>query len=287
MKRRLGVDSSNIAITLMPASILILTDNDECNLPDCLQSVRWSDDVHVMDSFSNDRTVEIAMGFGAQVTQRASEGPAAQLNAAINSIPFKYPWLLVLAPDERVTQGLEAELKVMYYYLGSKVAFEIRQREVVWGQPLKMSRADACPIRFFSWDSVRFHGSDPVVAEVSGPVGRLEAVVDRHPLAKGIDSWIAGTSRVPPRHGEGSGMVAATDEPPKTATSLMCRALLNFLNRIVVQQAFRDGHAGVAFAALKLLRECLSAIKRPEQREIATQKGPSQTPATGGLWIHS
>ncbi|MEY3894666.1 MAG: hypothetical protein RLZZ214_185, partial [Verrucomicrobiota bacterium] len=149
----------------MSASILILTDNDERDLPGCLQSVRWSDDVHVLDSFSGDRTVEIASKFGAQVTQRKAEGQAAQLNAALDTIPFKYPWLLLLAPDERVTPGLEAELRIMYYHLGSEVAYQVRQREVVWGRPLKRSRAQAFPIRYFSWDSVRFHGSEPVEAE--------------------------------------------------------------------------------------------------------------------------
>lgn len=197
----------------MYASILILTDNDERDLPGCLQSVRWSDDVHVLDSFSGDRTVEIASKFEAQVTQRKSDGQAAQLNAALDTIPFKYPWLLVLAPDERVTQGLEAELRIMYYHLGSEVAYQVRQREVVWGRPLKRSRAEACPIRYFSWDSVRFHGSDPVVAEVSGPVGRLEAAIDHHPLAKGFDCWIAEANRLTTREAEGLEAPAACGTP--------------------------------------------------------------------------
>lgn len=271
----------------MYASILILTDNDERDLPGCLQSVRWSDDVHVLDSFSGDGTVEIASKFGAQVTQRKSDGQAAQLNAALDTIPFKYPWLLVLAPDERVTQGLEAELRIMYYHLGSEVAYQVRQREVVWGRPLKRNRAEACPIRYFSWDSVRFHGSDPLVAEVSGPVGRLEAAIDHHPLARGIDCWIAEANRLTTREAEGPEVPAACGNPARAAMALMFRALLDFIRRVVVQQAFRDGNAGIGYAFLHSCRECLAGMKRLERRETVAEKKPSQAPATGRLCVDS
>ena len=52
-------------------SVLVLTKNEEQDLPGCLASVSWSDDVQVLDSMSADRTVEVAREYGAQVTQRA------------------------------------------------------------------------------------------------------------------------------------------------------------------------------------------------------------------------
>ena len=48
-------------------SILILTYNEEANLPACLESVRWSDDIHVVDSGSTDRTLELARAAGAHL----------------------------------------------------------------------------------------------------------------------------------------------------------------------------------------------------------------------------
>jgi len=60
-----------------PVSILILTYNEEANLSGCLASVaEWSDDVHVVDSFSTDRTVEIARQYGAAVAQHEFAYPA-------------------------------------------------------------------------------------------------------------------------------------------------------------------------------------------------------------------
>src|SRR5262249_10271829 len=71
-----------------PISVLILTRNEERDLPGCLQSVLWSDDVHVFDSLSTDRTVEIATALGAKVSARAFDGYASQRNAALRTLEF-------------------------------------------------------------------------------------------------------------------------------------------------------------------------------------------------------
>lgn len=72
-------------------SVLILTRNEEKDLPGCLESVSWSDDIHVFDSFSNDRTVEIAQARGAYVVQRAFDGYASQRNAALSGSSCSTP----------------------------------------------------------------------------------------------------------------------------------------------------------------------------------------------------
>jgi glycosyltransferase involved in cell wall biosynthesis len=62
-------------------SVLILTLNEEINLPSCLASVAWSDDIVVLDSFSTDRTVETARAAGARVFQRCFDNERNQLPA--------------------------------------------------------------------------------------------------------------------------------------------------------------------------------------------------------------
>ena len=84
-------------------SVLILTKNEEQDLSDCLESVSWSDDVHVYDSFSEDQTVVIAKTMGTIVTQHVFEGYASQRNAALHGLAFRHPWVLILDADERVS----------------------------------------------------------------------------------------------------------------------------------------------------------------------------------------
>ena len=61
-------------------SVLILTKNEQQDLPGCLQSVARSDDIHVYDSMSTDRTVEIARAHGAKVVQRPFDNWSAHQN---------------------------------------------------------------------------------------------------------------------------------------------------------------------------------------------------------------
>jgi glycosyltransferase involved in cell wall biosynthesis len=95
-------------------SIVILTYNSELSIADTLQSVAsLSDDIHIVDSFSKDRTVEIACSFGAKVTEHAFENYGAQRNWAITSLELKYPWQMHLDADERLTPQLFKEIAAL------------------------------------------------------------------------------------------------------------------------------------------------------------------------------
>ncbi|HEY0581917.1 MAG TPA: glycosyltransferase family 2 protein, partial [Chloroflexota bacterium] len=95
----------------VPLSVLVPTLNEELNLADCLASVAWADEVFVIDSFSADRTVEIARQHGATVVQHAWENYSRQKNWALDNLPFRNEWLLIVDADERVTPELRAELE--------------------------------------------------------------------------------------------------------------------------------------------------------------------------------
>jgi glycosyltransferase involved in cell wall biosynthesis len=90
-------------------SVLILTLNEERDLPRCLASVRGCDDVVVLDSGSTDRTAALAESAGARVFTRRFDDFAGQRNHAQQSIPFRHPWVLHLDADEKLTPELDAE----------------------------------------------------------------------------------------------------------------------------------------------------------------------------------
>jgi glycosyltransferase involved in cell wall biosynthesis len=93
----------------LPFSVLILTFNEERDLPSCLESVAGCDDVVVLDSGSTDRTAELAQGAGARVFSRRFDNFANQRNHAHREIPFRHPWVLHLDADERMTPELGLE----------------------------------------------------------------------------------------------------------------------------------------------------------------------------------
>jgi glycosyltransferase involved in cell wall biosynthesis len=90
-------------------SIVILTLNEERNLPDCLASAAPCDDIVVLDSGSTDGTAEIARRAGARVVVRGFDSFAGQRNFAQGQIGFRHPWVFHLDADERLTPGLIEE----------------------------------------------------------------------------------------------------------------------------------------------------------------------------------
>ncbi|HTK95428.1 MAG TPA: glycosyltransferase family 2 protein [Terriglobales bacterium] len=88
----------------MSLSVVIVTKNEEANLARTLESVRWADEIIVVDSGSTDRTVAIAHSFGAKVFVEDWKGYAAQKNSALDKATMD--WVLALDADEVVEPEL-------------------------------------------------------------------------------------------------------------------------------------------------------------------------------------
>ena len=116
----------------VPISVLILTHNEERNLDACLKSVvAWASEVFVVDSFSQDRTCDIAKGYGATVLQHEFKSHGAQRNWALANVPFRQDWVLALDADHQVTPELAAELEtVIPAAAPNDVGFFIKRRQI-------------------------------------------------------------------------------------------------------------------------------------------------------------
>src|SRR5437667_2692945 len=92
-------------------SVIVLTYNEEVNLPACLDSLKAVEcETLVVDSGSTDRTVEIARGMGATVVEHPFENYASQRNWAQRNLPIHGDWVLHLDADERLTPELAREI---------------------------------------------------------------------------------------------------------------------------------------------------------------------------------
>jgi len=69
-------------------SIIILTKNGESDLPSCLDSLKWSDDIHILDPGSEDRTIEIAKNCGVNINSNLFVSFGKQRNYALDKIPL-------------------------------------------------------------------------------------------------------------------------------------------------------------------------------------------------------
>ena len=83
--------------------------NEEANLPRTLESVKWADEIIVVDSGSRDRTIEIAQSFGAKTSFHAFDGHGEQKNVALDLCGSD--WILLLDADEVLTPELQQEIR--------------------------------------------------------------------------------------------------------------------------------------------------------------------------------
>ncbi len=90
-------------------SVAIITKDEERNIRECLESVKWADEIVVVDNGSADRTLQICREYGATVYQEEWKGYSAQKNSAVAKT--RNDWVLSLDADERVTPELCREME--------------------------------------------------------------------------------------------------------------------------------------------------------------------------------
>jgi glycosyltransferase involved in cell wall biosynthesis len=100
----------NNECTSIPVSVLVPTRNEEQNLEACLACLERFDEVVVFDSNSTDHTIELAEKCGARIVQREFDDFPTHKNWALENIPFRHEWVLIVDADEQVEYGLADEI---------------------------------------------------------------------------------------------------------------------------------------------------------------------------------
>jgi glycosyltransferase involved in cell wall biosynthesis len=116
---------------VLPVSVIVPARNEARNLPRCLESLREAGEVYVIDSESADGTAEIARSFGAQVVQfHYGGGWPKKRQWAMETLPLRYDWILLIDADEALTPELRSEIREAIqdaeyagYYIGLRMYF--------------------------------------------------------------------------------------------------------------------------------------------------------------------
>jgi glycosyltransferase involved in cell wall biosynthesis len=260
-------------------SALILTRNEQQDLPGCLDSIAWCDDIHILDSESTDDTIAIAQVRGVHVTTRPFDTYAAQRNAAMQ-LPFRHPWVLVLDADERPTPELSAEMQSAVAAAPANVSgFRMRRRDFLWGTWLKHAQMTPFYVRLFRVGHVHYTRDVNEIVEVQGDILELQSPLDHFAFSKGITQWVAKHNGYSSKEAEllASGhasdgaslrqaLFARNFHERRVAQKaifykLPARPLIKWCYMIFIRGAILDGHAGVMYATLQSFYEYLIEIK--------------------------
>ena len=267
----------------MSISVLILTLNEEINLPACLASVKWCDDIVVFDSYSSDRTMEIAKTAGARVVQRAFDNYAAQRNAALE-VPYKHPWLLMVDADEQLTLGLINEIQTKLGQDDSGISlYRMRRKDMFMGRWIRHSSGYPTWFgRLMRVGHVHVERSINEEYHTDGGIDFLQEHLLHYPFNKGFSSWIEKHNRYSTMEAElfeersdadeSIGNLFSRDQVVRRRAikslvyRLPGRPLLVFLALFVLRGGFLEGRAGFTYCVLKSFYEFLINCKVTENR---------------------
>jgi glycosyltransferase involved in cell wall biosynthesis len=265
-------------------SVLILTRNEQQDLPAALASVAWSDDIHIFDSLSTDATAEIARAAGAHVHSRAFDDYATQRNAAL-ALEFKHPWVFLLDADERPTPELSAEMQCVVGEASANTAgFRLRRRDFLFGTWLKHAQISPYYIRLVRPERAKYTRAINEVLEVDGPVAELLHPLDHFPFSKGIAHWIAKHNTYSTMEAElivrqqglkDPSLRKALRDPDFHTRRLHQKALfyrlpgrplVKWCYMMFLRGAILDGAAGLTYATLQSIYEYMIVLKTKELR---------------------
>lgn len=275
----------------MSISILLLTLNEESNLPACLAAVDWCDDVVVLDSFSADETMPLAKRLGARVYQRTFDHFAGQRNYALEHVDFKHDWILHLDADEIVTRSLHAEM-LSAIDKGRFDAFRIPSKMMFFGRWLRYSGMyPAYQVRLGHRDRLRFkqvgHGQrEDLPVE---RVGTLNEPYLHYSFSKGLTEWVDKHNRYAADEAQAAvlalranrgidwrGLLARDQTRRRRAIKALSihlpfRPTLRFFYMYMLRLGFLDGRVGFTYCRLLAIYEYLIVLKA---RELNTGQGP-------------
>ena len=280
-------------------SIFILTHNEELDIAACIESASLSDDVIVVDSFSSDRTLEIAQSYPhVRTVQHAFESHGKQRTWMLRQIPTKHDWAYLLEADERMTPALFAECEAAAA-AGEHVGYYVAERVMFMDKWIKRStQYPRYQLRLLDKQQVWFDDYGHTEREVlAGSSGFLRETYPHYTCGKGFSRWIEKHNRY------------STDEARETVMQLSGgkvrwkaifagkseverrRALKDLSLRIPGRPLVRffymyfflggvlDGRAGFTWCVLQAFYEYLILLKVWEMRHAEPPSQLAEAPA--------
>ncbi len=279
-------------------SVLVPVKDEAENLRRCLPSLAWADEVIVVDSQSRDQTVSVAVEHRATVVQFHFNGSyPKKKNWALENLPFRNEWVLIIDADEVVPPELAEEitrrttsgeadgflLNMKYYFLGSRIrhcgyneCWNLRLFKHHLG---RYERIPAAPGSIAGDNEAHEH------VELAGRLGRLRYELDHHAYPT-ITAWVEKHNRYATWEAENYLRFLRVPVPRKIGAGkrfkrllkklflrLPFRPLIRFLYAYVARLGFLDGRPGLIFCLLLAYYDFLCNAKRYELELSSAQRG--------------
>lgn len=263
-------------------SALILTYNEEIILGQCLSALDFVDEIIVFDSFSTDRTCNIAQEFGARVVQRRFDNYASQRNEGLKSISEDSKWVIMVDADEIVTSELKKEILTITSS-DQEIAslYRVRRKDIFQGKWIKQSSGYPTWFpRLFKNGEVKVEREINEEYVTTGKEGKLQEHLLHYPFNKGISWWFDKHNRYSQMEALklneelqedlnftnlfSSDPVVRRKAQKRLIYKLPNRPWVVFLGLYILRGGFLNGKAGYTFCKLRKTYEWMIELKMKE-----------------------
>ncbi|MEM9537926.1 MAG: glycosyltransferase family 2 protein [Cyanobacteria bacterium P01_E01_bin.42] len=270
-------------------STYILTYNEEIEIGACIESIiSLCDDIIVVDSYSSDRTVEIASEYGVRIVQHTFETHGKQRTWMLRDVPVKYEWVYILEADERMTPELHAECCQVIQSQSEYIGYYVAERVIFMNSWIRhCTQYPRYQMRLFLKEKVWFDDYGHTEREVcNGSTSFLKETYPHYTSGKGFSRWLEKHNRYSSdearetlrqlNEGEvrwqdllwGRSEVEKRRALKDLSLRLPFRPLLRFLYMYFLLGGIWDGRSGWVWCVLQSFYEYFILLKVWELREI-------------------
>ncbi len=250
-------------------SVVVICFNEEAILEKCLSAVQWADEIVVLDSFSTDRTLEIARQYTKQVFQNEWQGYGRQKALALTYA--SHPWILSLDADEIVSTALAKEIRLILGREKDLAGYRIPRMTFYLGRFLRHCWYPDFKVRLFQ--KARGRWSEDDVHEsvlLDGPSGKLS-----HPLLHYSFQSLREHIATIQRYTSLGALSLARSGRSFSLARLLGSPLFMFLQQYVGKRGFLDGIPGLVASVLSAVHEFVKYAKLYELEKNESASRPA------------
>ena len=229
-------------------SAVILTKNEENKISRCLDTIRWADEIVVVDGFSTDATVDICKKYGSKVIQHRFEGDFGQeRNIGIDA--SSGDWILQLDADEVVTEGLKDKILEVLEGKGKFVAYKFLRKNIFLGHFMRYGGWYHYSLHFFKKGFARYKGKVHHDLIVEGKIGVLNAEIEHYPF-RDLSQFVARHNRYTKYESKEIADLKGKLSEKVIRYNIMIKPVKLFWKFYVKKKGFREGMYGFIFSVL-------------------------------------
>lgn len=242
-------------------SAIIVVKNEEEKIKDCLESLKWVDEVILVDNGSTDNTIKIAKEFNCKIFKYKNGTFSERKNFGAEKANGE--WLLFMDADERIDSSLREEIKSKTHLRGERTftqyeegVFAIPRRNIILGREFKQGgQWPDYVIRFIKKNNfIRWSGELHEQPEYKGVLQYLKNPLIHYKHAN-LHEMVVKTNDWSGIEGQ---LMFDANHPQMNLVRFFTAILREFLNRFIKEKAYLDGTEGIMYGIYQIFSRFLS-----------------------------